>query len=138
MIQQLREAFPYEEAPRHLIFDRDSIFSRTVVRTIKSFDTKPARTAYRSPWQNPFAERWVRSVREEMLDHVVILGEEHLWELMRAYVRYHNVDRPHYSLKQKDAPIFRQIQQRPSSDAKVIAFPRGCGIHHRYEWREAA
>ncbi len=54
VIQQLREAFPFEEAPRHLIFDRDSIFSSAVVSAIKSFDTKPARTAYRSPWQNAY------------------------------------------------------------------------------------
>jgi putative transposase len=67
VIQQLREAFPYDEGPRHLIFDRDSIFSRRVVHTVKSFGTKPTRTAYKSPWQNPVAERWIKSCRTEML-----------------------------------------------------------------------
>ncbi len=55
VIQQLREAFPWEAAPRHLIFDRDSIFSPAVVRAMKSFDIKPARTAYKSPWQKETA-----------------------------------------------------------------------------------
>ena len=59
MIQQLREAFPHDTAPRHLIFDRDKIFSPAVVRFVKAIGTKPTRTAYRCPWQNPVAERWV-------------------------------------------------------------------------------
>jgi len=57
VIQRLREAFPFDAAPRHLIFDRDSIFSASVVSTVKSFGTKPTRTAPRSPWQNGVADR---------------------------------------------------------------------------------
>jgi len=138
VIQQLREAFPYEEAPRHFIFDRDAIFSPAVVHAVKSFGTKPARTSYRCPWQNPVAERWVKSCRVEMLDHVVVFGERHLRQLMREYASYHNQDRSHYALENKDAPVSRSIQPRPSPSAKVISFPRVCGLHHRYEWREAA
>ena len=69
-MQQLREAFPFDTAPKYLIFDRDSIFNKDVVRFIKSVGTKPSRTAYRSPWQNPVAERWIGTCRREMLDHV--------------------------------------------------------------------
>ena len=70
VIQQLREAFPYDTAPRHLIFDRDKIFSPAVVRFVRAMGTKPARTAYRCPWQNPVAERWIGSCRRELLEHV--------------------------------------------------------------------
>ena len=138
VIQQLREAFPYDEGPRHLIFDRDAIFSHRVVHTVKSFRCKPTRTAYKSPWQNPVAERWIKSCRNEMLDHVVVFGEKHLRELLRSYVNYHNRDRSHYSLPDKDVPVSRTVKNRPSSRAKVISLPRVFGLHHRYEWREAA
>ncbi len=89
VIQQLREAFPYDTAPRHLIFDRDTIFSPAVVRFVKAMGTKPTRTAYRCPWQNPVAERWIGSCRRELLEHVVVLGERHLARLIRSYVDYY-------------------------------------------------
>jgi len=73
-----------------------------------------------------------------MLDHVVVFGEKHLRELLRSYVNYHNRDRSHYSLPDKDVPVSRTVKNRPSSRAKVISLPRVFGLHHRYEWREAA
>ena len=78
VIQQLREAFPYDTAPRYLIFDRDFIFSAAVIEFIKATGTKPVRTSFRSPWQNGTAERWVGSCRRELLEHVVVLGACHL------------------------------------------------------------
>lgn len=137
VIQQLREAFPYDEACKYLIFDRDSTFSSDVVRTMKSFGIKPVRTAYKSPWQNPIAERWVRSYREDVLNHVVVFGEAHLRMLLREYVSYYASDRCDDSLA-KDAPDGRVVQRKPSESAKVIALPRSEGLHHRYEWRKAA
>ena len=71
VIQKLREAFPYDTAPKYLIFDRDSIFSSAVVESIKAMGTKPVRTSFRSPWQNGTAERWSGSFRREMLEYVV-------------------------------------------------------------------
>ncbi len=76
IIQPLREAFPYDTAPRYLIFDNDSIFNRAVVGFVKSMGTKPSRTAYFSPWQHPVAERWIGSCRRELLSHVVVLGQQ--------------------------------------------------------------
>ncbi len=137
VIQQLRDAFPYDEAPRYLIFDRDSTFSLEVLAAIRSFGIIPSRTAFRSPWQNPFAERWIGSVRREMLDHVVVLGEAHLRRLLCEYVVYYHNDRCHLSLE-KDAPEGRLPSMRPSHDANVVALSRVGGLHHRYEWREAA
>ena len=137
VIQQLREAFPFETAPRHLIFDRDSIFSAAVVEFVKSMGTKPRRIAYRSPWQNPVAERWVGSCRRELLDHVGVLGERHLVRLVREYADYYHDDRCHLGLG-KDTPAGRPVTLRPSASARIVALPRIGGLHHRYEWREAA
>lgn len=137
VIHQLREVFPFDAAPKYLIFDRDAIFSTEVVRFIKAMGIKPCRTAYRSPWQNGVAERWIGSCRREMLDHVIVFDRHHFIRLMRAYLDYYHEDRCHLGLA-KDAPSGRIITSRPSSDAKVIALPRVGGLHHRYAWRDAA
>jgi len=137
VIQQLREAFPFETAPRHLIFDRDSIFSAAVVEFVKSMGTKPCRISYRSPWQNPVAERWIGGCRRELFDHVVVFSERHAVRLARAYIRYFHQDRTHLGLG-KDTPSRRPVTLRPSPTAKVVAMPRVGGLHHRYEWHEAA
>ena len=137
VVQQLCEAFPFDTAPEYLIFDRDTIFGVAVARFVKAIGTKPVRTAYRSPWQNPVAERWIGSCRRELLDHVVVLGDRHLKQLIRSYLIYHHEDRCHLGLS-KDAPEGRDVSPRPSSKAKVVALPRVGGLHHRHEWREAA
>jgi len=137
VIQQLREAFPFDTAPRHLIFDRDSIFSRDVVAFVKSMATKPCRTSYRSPWQNPVAERWIGGCRRELFDHVVVRGESHAVRLAWAYIDYFHEDRTHLGLG-KDTPSRRPVTLSPSPTAKVVPMPRLGGLHHRYEWREAA
>ncbi len=136
VVQQLREAFPEESAPRFLIYDNDSIFSERVTESIKNLGIKPQRTAFRSPWQNGIAERWVGSARREMLDHVIILNENHLRQLLREYVDYYNADRVHTQLR--DSPIGRPTERRPSPEAQIIGKPRVGGLHHRYEWRQAA
>jgi transposase InsO family protein len=89
VIQQLREAFPYDSAPSYLVFDRDSIFAGKVVETARALDVKPRRTAYRSPWENGAAERWIGSCRRELLDRVILLHEDHLRRLLRGYVEYY-------------------------------------------------
>ena len=137
VIQQLREAFPYDTAPRYLVFDRDAIFSPAVVEFIRAMGTKPVRISYRSPWQNGTAERWIGNCRREMLEHVVVLSERHLVRLMRLYISYYHEDRCHLGLD-KDTPNSRPVTPRPSPTAKVVALPRVGGLHHRYEWRDAA
>ena len=136
VIQQLREAFPDDTAPRFLIFDNDSIFSARVADSIQNLGIEPRRTAFRSPWQNGIAERWVGSVRRELLDHVIVLNQDHLRHLLREYVDYYNTDRVHTELR--DSPKSRAAQCRPSSTAQVVGIPRVGGLLHRYEWREAA
>lgn len=137
VIQQLREAFPYDTAPGHLIFDRDSIFGAAVVAFVEATGTKPCRTAYRSPWQNPVAERWIGGARRDLFDHVVVLGEKHAVRLARLYIDYFHEDRTHLGLG-KDTPDRRAVTPRPSATAKVVALPRVGGLHRRYDWRDAA
>jgi putative transposase len=135
-IQQLRETFPDEPTHRFLIYDNDSIFSAAVTHAIRSFEIDPKRTAFRSPWQNGTAERFVGSVRRELLDHVVVLNEDHLRRLLREYADYYNDERVHTSIG--DAPNGRAVESRPSEHAKVVGLPRVGGLHHRYRWRTAA
>ncbi len=135
--QQLREAFPYDTAPKYLIFDRDATFNPAVVTVVRSMGVKPRRIAYRCPWQNPVAERWIGSCRREVLEHVIVFGQRHLIRLIRCSVDYYHKDRCHLGLD-KDTPHERPVTPRPSCTAKVVALPRAGGLHHRYEWREAA
>ena len=134
IIRQLREAFPFESAPRYLIFDGDRKFCGRVENAVKNMGIVPTRTAYRSPWQNGVAERLVGSIRRELLDHVVVANENHLRRLLRDYQAYYSEDRCHLTLG-KDPPVLRPIEPRPSPTARVAALPRVGGIHHRYVWR---
>jgi transposase InsO family protein len=134
--QQLREAFPLDDALPFLLYDRDSIFSAEVTDTIRNLGIEPVRTAYRSPWQNGFAERWVGTCRRELLDHVIIVGDGHLRRLLASYVAYYNREWVHTVLG--DSPDGRPSEARPSHSATVVAFPRVGGLHHRYTWRQAA
>ena len=136
VVQQLRESFPDDLAPNYVIFDNDTIFSSEVSASIESFGITPKRTAYRSPWQNGTAERWVGSCKRELIDHVIVFDEDHLRRLLRDYVRYYNTDRVHTRLQ--DAPEGRELEARPSPNSNVVGFPRVGGLHHRYVWKEAA
>jgi transposase InsO family protein len=94
-IQQLREAFPDESSLRFLIHDNDAILSQRLTEAIGQLGIESKRTAFRSPWQNGTAERWIGTVRRELLDHVIAIDERHLRRLLRDYVDYYNEDRVH-------------------------------------------
>jgi putative transposase len=129
VIQQLREAFPYEVGPRFLIFDRDSKFSCEVAAAVRSLNVRPIRTSIESPWQNGVAERWVESCRQDLCDHVIAVNETHLKRLLTEYVHYYHQDRTHLG-PGKQTPGNRR---RSEGRGHVIAFPRLGGLHHRYE-----
>jgi transposase InsO family protein len=93
------------------------------------------RTAYRSPWQNPFVERLIGSVRRECLDHVIVLSEHHLKRILAEYFEYYNQHRAHQGLV-GDAPLGRN--KEPPDDGEVVAIPFLGGLHHRYTRRRAA
>jgi transposase InsO family protein len=136
IIQQLREAFPFATAPRYLILDRDGKYGSMVPQKLGSWGVRLVRTAWQSPWQNGVAERWVSSVRAELLTHVVVFSEAHLRHLLAEYISYYNIDRCHLALD-KDAPEPRESRCRATASAQVVAFPRVGGIHHRYEWSDS-
>lgn len=135
--QQLREAFPFDSAPRMLVHDRDGVFGEAVASSLRSMGITPIRTSYRSPWQNGVAERFIGTVRRELLDHVIVLGEAQLRRLLRRYVDYYNDDRTHLAIA-KDAPLGRPVDLQPDTDARVVSSPRAGGLHRRYAWRRAA
>ena len=136
VVQQLREAFPDDASPRFLIYDNDFILSERVTESIKKIGIEPQRTAFRSPWLNGIAERGVDRARRELLDHVIVLNEDPLRHLLREYVDYYNEDRVRTELQ--DSPMGHPTEHRPSPEAQVVGLPRVGGLHHRYEWREAA
>jgi putative transposase len=129
IIQQLREAFPFESTTRHLILDRDGKYGLEVLAAIRSLNIRPVRTSFRSPWQNGIAERWVESCRRDLFDQVLAFNEEHLRRLLRDYVLYYHEDRTHLNLG-KGTPGHRH---RCENQGRTISLPRLGGLHHRYE-----
>jgi transposase InsO family protein len=106
---QVTDAFPWDEAPRHLIRDRDGAFGPAYARRIRAMEIRDHPTAPRSPWQNGHVERLIGSIRRESLDHLIVFGEAHLRAVLKAYASYYNEVRTHLSLE-KDAPDFRRTQ----------------------------
>ena len=128
--QQLVEAFPWETAPKYLVRDRDAVHGASFQRRVTSLGFEQVLTAPRSPWQNPFAERRIGSIRRECLDRVVVLSEGHLRRLLASYCHYYHGWRTHLSLAM-GAPEGRRVQ--PPEQGAVIAFPDVGGLHHHYE-----
>jgi transposase InsO family protein len=121
-------------APLYLLRDRDHVYGAKFRHRVKGMGIGEVLTAPRSPWQNPFAERHIGSIRRECLDHVVVLGERHLRRILTAYFAYYHRARTHLSLE-KDAPVGRHIE--PPSLGAVLSIPEVGGLHHRYV-RQAA
>ena len=127
--QQIVEAFPFEEAPRYLLRDRDGIFGAYFQQRVRNMGIEEVVIAPRSPWQNPYAEHMISSLRRELLDHVIIFNEAHLCRLVTTYLEYYHTVRPHLSLA-RNAPIPRP-KQVPGK-GKVVAIPCVGGLHHGY------
>ena len=125
--RQLTEAFPWNEAPRYLIRDRDRIYGDVVMRRFRAMGIRDKPIAPASPWQNGFAERLIGSIRRECLDHLVILSETNLRRILQAYVCYYNKIRTHRSLD-KDAPAVRPVQWIGNIESHAILG----GLHHHY------
>src|SRR5262249_43839007 len=127
--QQIIEAFPEDTAPRYLIRDRDSIYGAEFRGRVKWMQIEEVVTAAHSPFQNPYAERVIGSIRRECLDHLIVLNENHLRRILQAYCKYYLESRPHLSLE-RNSPEPRKIE--PPSQGKIIAIPQVSGLHHRY------
>ena len=125
--RQITEAFPWDEAPKYLIRDRDRIYGSVAMRRLRTMGIRDKPVAPASPWQNGFAERLIGSIRRECLDHVIVFGETDLGRILRSYERNHNDIRTHRSLD-KDAPVARPVQRTGS----IKSFPILGGLHHHY------
>jgi len=132
--QPLREACPWEVTPRCLLHDRDAIFADTFRRSVTTIGLTAVRTAPRSPWQHPYVDRVIGSIRREWLDHVIVLNERHLRRLLSASVAYYHRSRTHLALM-KDAPEPRAVAAVKTG--RVIALPAVGGLHHRDARRAA-
>ena len=131
-VQQLREAFPWETAPRYLLRDRDQIFGKDFVDQVKAMGIKQVLSAPGSPWQRAYVERVIGTIRRECLDHVIVFNEQSLRRHLRSFLDYYHRSRTHLSLE-KDTPEGRCIQ--PANAGRIVAKPEAGGLHHRYEHR---
>jgi putative transposase len=132
--QQMREAFPWDSAPRYLLRDRDRIFGQDFLDQVKAMGIKQVLSAPRSPWQRAYVERLIGSIRRECLDHIIVFGERSLHRALASYVSYYHQWRTHLSLG-KDAPQFRRTQASP--EGPVVEIREVGGLHHHYERRAA-
>ena len=132
--QQIVNAFPDEAAPVYLLRDRDQVYGQPFRHRVRGMGIEEVLAAPQSPWQNPFAERLIGSTRRECLNHVLVLGEQHLRRTLACYFAYYHGARTHLSLD-KDAPDFRPIE-RPA-EGKIMQLPQVGGLHYRYV-RQAA
>ena len=133
-VRQLLEAFPWDSAPRYLLRDRDGIYGEKFHEAATWLGIREVLTAPKSPWQNPYVERLIGSIRRECLDHVIVLNETGLRHVLKSYFEYYERTRTHLSLE-KDAPVPRTVQ--PPELGKVVELPEVGGLHHRYERRAA-
>ena len=132
--RQIAQAFPWDSAPRYLLHDRDCIYGAAFRQRVGEMGIREVLTAPRSPWQNPYAERFIGSLRRECLDHLIVFNETSLRHILKAYFAYDEHSRTHLALE-KDAPESRVIQPREAGI--VVELPKVGGLHHRYERRAA-
>ncbi|MFC2173220.1 integrase core domain-containing protein [Acidobacteriota bacterium] len=128
--QQIIETFPNDEAPRYLLRDRDSTYGEFFCRRIKHMGIEEITIAARSPWQTPYVERLIGSIRRECLDHMIILNDNHLRRILSSYFDYYHYSRTHLSLD-RNSPCPREVD--PPEGGKVIAIPKVGGLHNHYK-----
>jgi putative transposase len=127
--RQVREAFPFDEAPRYLIRDRDAAYGECFQECLERMGVEEVPIAPRSPWQSPYVERLIGSIRRECLDHVIVSGEAHLKRVLGSYFSYYHRSRCHRALD-GNAPDPREVE--PPDRGRVVAVPQVGGLHHRY------
>jgi transposase InsO family protein len=132
--QQIVETFPWGDAPRYLLRDHDGIYGAHFRRRVKNMGIEEVVITRRSPWQNPYVERLIGSIRRECLDHVIVLNERHLKKILRSYFGYYHAWRTHQSLDM-DPPDGRAIHSQ--DNGPVVEIPEVGGLHHHYERRAA-
>jgi putative transposase len=130
----MAEAFPWDTAPPYLLHDHDSIYRGSFRQRVQGMGVREVLTAPRSPWQNPYAERLIGSIRRECLDHIMVFNESSLRRTLKSYFDYYHRARTHLSLE-KDAPESRPVQ--PPELGSIVELPEVGGLHHCYQRRAA-
>jgi putative transposase len=132
VIQHLRNAMPFGEQPRYLFRDNDGIYGHGVALFLQRCGIREVRTALQSPWQNPYVERFIGTLRRELLDHVIVLNEHHLQRLLGEFIEdYYHVAHPHQGLG-GDTPIPTESTPRFDGPTTLVATPLLGGLHHKY------
>ena len=132
--QQLREAFPFDQAPKYLLRDRDRIFGSDFTKQVEDMGIEEVLSAPRSPWHRAYVERLIGTIRREGLGHVIVFNETALCRRIRLFLAEYHESRTYLSLNE-DAPETRAVQ---TADAgRIVAIPQVDGLHHRYERRAA-
>jgi transposase InsO family protein len=132
VIQQLREATPFGRQPSYLFRDNDGIYGHGVSAFLKRCGIKDVRTAYRNPWQNPYVERFIGTLRRELLDHVIVLNRRNLELLLTGFIEdFYHTGRPHQGLE-GETPSPSDMTNIDSGPSKLISIPVVGGLHHRY------
>ena len=132
--QQLREATPYGQSPKYLIRDNDSKFGTCFARVATTSGIEILKTPYHAPRANAICERFLRSVRQECLDHLLIFQEKQLQRVLNEYVVYFKRARPHQGIAQQIPQQRRSVPSAQDAGNKVIALPVVGGLHHDYQW----
>jgi transposase InsO family protein len=114
-------------APTYLVRDNDGAYGRAFTNRVWTMGIRDRPISPRSPWQNPYVERLIGTLRRECLDHVLIYGERHLRRILTLYSLYYNEKRTHLGLA-KDAPLRRPVQR----SGTIMVTPILSGLHHRY------
>jgi transposase InsO family protein len=127
LAQQIVAAFPWNTAPTYLVRDNDGAYGQPFLRRVRTMGIRDRPISPRSPWQNPYAERLIGTLRRDCFDHVLIFGERHLRRILALYSSYYNGTRTHLALG-KDAPLGRAVQ----GSGTIVATPILSGLHHRY------
>ena len=133
-VPQIVNAFPWDTPPRYVLHDRDGKFGEEFNRRVESMGIEQVLIAARSPWQNPYVERLIGSIRWECLDHVIVFNDKHLRRVLKQYFHYYHECRIHLGLE-KDCPKTRPIE--PPGVGPIRNEPMVGGLHHRY-FRQAA
>jgi putative transposase len=131
--QQLREATPYGQAPKYLIRDNDSKFGSCFARVATTSAIEILKTPYHAPRANAICERFLRSVRQECLDHLFIFREKQLQRMLNVYVSYFNQARPHQGIMQQLPESYGSSGSSPYEGTGVMATPILAGLHHDYQ-----
>ena len=130
----LRKATPYGQAPKYLICDNDGKFGPCFARVATTGEIEILKTPYHAKRPNAICERFLRSVRQECLDHLLIFHEKQLQRVLNQYVAYFNFARPHQGIRQQLPEPSRSAHSSHHVGGKVIAVPILGGLHHDYQW----